>query len=116
MQQGHGKKRMKLIRFLKLNKKVVYFHSELVNEVIKRVFWGPRYFLEENKITNLDDITFLRTYLRYFLNKIKNHAEKQCQEDSLILCGESLDHYLEKFKRADKELTKIIREKKVQSC
>ena len=107
---------MKLIKFLKLNKQLCYFQSEFINEVIKRVFWGPRYFLEENKITNLDDITFLRTYLRYFLNKIKNHAEKQCQEDSFILCGESLDHYLEKFKRADKELTKIIREKKVQSC
>jgi hypothetical protein len=54
--------------------------------------------------------------LRYFLNKIKKHTEQQCQEDSLILCGESLDHHLEKFKRADKELTKIIREKKLQSC
>ena len=96
--------------------KILQQSNDLVSAIIDRVFWGPRYFLEENKITNLDDITFLRTYLRYFLNKIKNHAEKQCQEDSFILCGESLDHYLEKFKRADKELTKIIREKKVQSC
>ena len=87
---------MKLIKFLKLNKQLCYFQSEFINEVIKRVFWGPRYFLEENKI--------------------KKHTEQQCQEDSLILCGESLDHHLEKFKRADKELTKIIREKKLQSC
>mgnify|MGYP000668957136 CR=1 FL=1 len=105
---------MKLIRFVKLNKKLVYFHSELVNEVIKRVFWGPRYFLEEKNISDLEDILFLRAYLRYFLNKIKTHSEKQNKEDSSILCGARLDHYLEKFKRADKELTKIIKEKKVQ--
>ena len=102
--------------FDQIDEDLCYRQFLLVKETIDRVFWGPRYFLEENKITNLDDITFLSTYLRYFLNKIKNHAEKQCQEDSFILCGESLEHYLEKFKRADKELTKIIREKKVQSC
>jgi hypothetical protein len=102
--------------FSRINEELCCRQFLLVKETINRVFWGPRYFLEENKITNLDDITFLRTYLRYFLNKTKKHAEKQRQKDSSILCGESLDHYLEKFKRADKELTKIIREKKLQSC
>lgn len=101
---------------MKLNKKLVYFHSELVNEVIKRVFWGPRYFLEEKNISDLQDILFLRAYLRYFLNKIKTHSEKQNKEDSSISCKGSLDHIICKFEKADQELTKIIREKKVQSC
>lgn len=97
---------------MKLNKKLVYFHSELVNEVIKRVFWGPRYFLEEKNISDLQDILFLRAYLRYFLNKIKTHSEKQNKEDSSISCKGSLDHIICKFEKADQELTKIIKEKR----
>ena len=102
--------------FNQINENLCYRQFLLVKETIDRVFWGPRYFLEEKNISDLEDILFLRAYLRYFLNKTKKHAEKQRQKDSSILCGESLDHYLEKFKRADKELTKIIREKKMQSC
>ena len=104
--------KVKQIRNLNFN--LCWRQFLIVKETIDRVFWGPRYFLEEKNISDLQDILFLRAYLRYFLNKIKIHSEKQNKEDSSILCGARLDHYLEKFKRADKELTKIIKEKKVQ--
>ncbi|MDA7642301.1 hypothetical protein N8705_01155 [Gammaproteobacteria bacterium] len=96
--------------------KILQQSNKLVSAIIERVFWGPRYFLEENKITNLDDITFLRTYLRYFLNRIKKHAERQGKEDTLISRDGCLDHLIGKFKRADQEITKIIKEKKRKSC
>lgn len=98
-------------------KQIILKQSHLfVCEIIKRVFWGPRYFLEDNKITNLDDIKFLRSYLRYCLNKIKKHAGRQCKEDTLISRDECLDHLIGRFKRADQEITKIIKEKKRKSC
>lgn len=102
------------IRYLNFN--LCYRQFLLVKETIDRVFWGPRYFLEEKNISDLEDILFLRAYLRYFLNKIKTYSEKQNKEDFSISCRGSLDHIICKFEKADQELTKIIREKKVQSC
>lgn len=102
----------KVSQIRKLNFNLCWRQFLIVKETIDRVFWGPRCFLEEKNISDLQDILFLRAYLRYFLNKIKTHSEKQNKEDSSISCRGSLDHIICKFEKADQELTKIIKEKR----
>ena len=69
---------------LELNQRLSYLQGEFVNEVIKRGFWGPRAFLEENEITDLDEIIFLQKYLRHVSKQFRKVWMEEGYENYLI--------------------------------
>lgn len=96
---------------LELNQRLSSLQGELVSEVIKRGFWGPGAFLEENEITDLDEIIFLRKYLRHF---VKQFGKVWMAEDYNNYY-EARERTKNKFHRADSELTQIIKNIRSQS-
>ena len=99
-----------MIELLELNQRLSYLQGEFVNEVIKRGFWGPCDFLEKHEITDLDEIIFLRKYLR--------HVSKQFRK---VWMEEGYEYYFEareinkrNFRKHDRELTQIIKTKRSQ--
>jgi|TARA_B110000977_G_scaffold59172_1_gene80317 hypothetical protein len=95
---------------LELNKRLSYLQGEFVNEVIKRGFWGPGAFLEENEITDLDEIIFLQKYLRHVFRQCRKAWMEEGYENHF----EAREINKRKFRKHDKELTEIIKTKRIQ--
>ena len=94
-----------------LNQRLSYLQSELANEVIKRTFWGPSVFLEENEITDLDEIIFLQKYLRHVFKQFRKVWMEEDYENHF----EAREINKRKFRKHDQELTQIITTLRSQS-
>jgi len=96
---------------LELNQRLSYLQGELVSEVITRGFWGPSDFLEENEITDLDEIIFLQKYLRHVFKQFR----KVWMEEGYENYWEAKDITKRNFRSHDRELTQIIKTLRSQS-
>jgi hypothetical protein len=96
---------------LELNQRLSYLQGELVSEVITRGFWGPSAFLEENEITDLDEIIFLQKYLRHVFKQFR----KVWMEEGYENYWEAKDITKRNFRSHDRELTQIIKTLRSQS-
>ena len=90
---------------LKINNNLTSSLNGLIREISTRGFFGVRIWLDDNEINDLDEIIFLRKYLREVIKRYKIVCSKEdylnYQEDEILLWKLSL---------ADTQLTDIIKD------
>tara|TARA_B110000438_G_C15566868_1_gene543640 strand:+ start:405 stop:743 length:339 start_codon:yes stop_codon:yes gene_type:complete len=90
---------------LTINKNILSLQSELVERVVNSGFFSAFYWLEDKEIVDLNEIIFLRKYLREVIKRYKIVCSKEdylnYQEDEILLWKLSL---------ADTQLTDIIKD------
>jgi hypothetical protein len=86
--------------------------NELIREISSRGFFGVRIWLDDNEINDLDEIIFLRKYLR----EINKRFVKFCIKDGYAAYWKpnqlGREHLCRKLKLTDIELTNIIKNKR----
>jgi len=97
---------------LKINNNLTSSLNGLIREISTRGFFGVRIWLDDNEINYLDEIIFLRKYLR----EINKRFVKFCTKDGYAAYWEpnqlGRKHLCRKLKLTDIELTNIIKNKR----
>jgi hypothetical protein len=97
---------------LNINNNLTSSLNELIREISSRGFFGVRIWLNDNEINDLDEIIFLRKYLR----EINKRFVKFCIKDGYAAYWEpnqlGREHLCRKLKLTDIELTNIIKNKR----
>ena len=97
---------------LNINNNLTSSLNELIREISSRGFFGVRIWLDDNEIIDLDEIIFLRKYLR----EINKRFVRFCIKDGYAAYWEpnqlGREHLCRKLKLADIELTNIIKNKR----
>ena len=97
---------------LNINNNLTSSLNELIREISSRGFFGVRIWLDDNEINDLDEIIFLRKYLR----EINKRFVRFCIKDGYAAYWEpnqlGREHLCRKLKLTDIELTNIIKNKR----
>ena len=97
---------------LNINNNLTSSLNELIREISSRGFFGVRIWLDDNEINDLDEIIFLRKYLR----EINKRFVRFCIKDGYATYWEpnqlGREHLCRKLKLTDIELTNIIKNKR----
>ena len=97
---------------LNINNNLTSSLNELIREISSRGFFGVRIWLNDNEINDLDEIIFLRKYLR----EINKRFVRFCIKDGYAAYWEpnqlGREHLCRKLKLTDIELTNIIKNKR----
>ena len=97
---------------LNINNNLTSSLNELIREISSRGFFGVRIWLNDNEINDLDEIIFLRKYLR----EISKRFVRFCIKDGYAAYWEpnqlGREHLCRKLKLTDIELTNIIKNKR----
>jgi hypothetical protein len=101
-----------MIELLELNHRLASLQAEFLERVAKSGFFSADLWLEEKKISDLDEIVFLRKYLR----EINKRFVRFCIKDGYAAYWKpnqlGREHLCRKLKLADIELTNIIKNKR----